>query len=787
MSQCHGDMATDPATVSATARTSWNARTKERSRARFLIRQRLQASVNASYSASASADEPSNHIECLDVGEASTALVGAAATTKTQGGSIIISSYTTDAIDRAAERDMRLGCLGAVESGSVAKFSLRYMEMHRDVLRRPIPPEDFAAATRRTRIYETCTSRFGSKALNYTDGRRHADAVQAYLSDGRVCVTALQYAALLGEHDVLKALLLGGFDVMPTSAQGSRLGCASSRDVALRVLRRLFIDRLPLTLSAYLVKCVVEMRLWAYGRFVVGGDGDGDGNGRKSEVDPSCQVCGKSGGSIPGSFLSFGGDCNHFYCELPCLWESLLRNLDARCRGDVVRCPVCDASYTVHGGMDCTLRSASISNNGNNHEVPGNALERFRYSLNRYLALPANIGELKVGLRSGTISHRPRNGARRNALHHTWGDACLPAVGITRDVRQDRLWRYASGVTGAEHYVRACLEAGVDVRARNEYGQTPLYMACWGGDAAVVDLLLSWGADPTVDAYGGMSCANAAANNPEVLAALQQHLHTWDTTSNGITYSARAPAPDLKSRLGLDAYIGPLTDYGRQRLKVLIEFQSVYPGAGAFYIDNIFPERVMEALDDLRRSLPVARSDKTLKQEKERLCSERSYFCEAEGALRSALSAAVTSALVGMKLETRELDTEGSMSSHTTSPRSPIVPVFLPHMRFLNYAVSGARLAPHTDLSRVDHSGSGLRSTHTFLLYMTDCAKGGETALLKDLKKSGAPALAKVDPRRGRLFLFPHACPHEGMEVVSAPKVLLRGEAILQFLGDENM
>ena len=208
MSQCHGDMATDPATVSATARTSWNARTKERSRARFLIRQRLQASVNASYSASASADEPSNHIECLDVGEASTALVGAAATTKTQGGSIIISSYTTDAIDRAAERDMRLGCLGAVESGSVAKFSLRYMEMHRDVLRRPIPPEDFAAAARRTRIYETCTSRFGSKALNYTDGRRHADAVQAYLSDGRVCVTALQYAALLGEHDVLKALLL---------------------------------------------------------------------------------------------------------------------------------------------------------------------------------------------------------------------------------------------------------------------------------------------------------------------------------------------------------------------------------------------------------------------------------------------------------------------------------------------------------------------------------------------------------------------------------------------------
>ena len=36
--------------------------------------------------------------------------------------------------------------------------------------------------------------------------------------------------------------------------------------------------------------------------------------------------------------------------------------------------------------------------------------------------------------------------------------------------------------------------------------------------------------------------------------------------------------------------------------------------------------------------------------------------------------------------------------------------------------------------------------------------------------------LARVEPRRGRLLVFPHACPHAGLAVVEAPKLLLRGE-----------
>ena len=37
-------------------------------------------------------------------------------------------------------------------------------------------------------------------------------------------------------------------------------------------------------------------------------------------------------------------------------------------------------------------------------------------------------------------------------------------------------------------------------------------------------------------------------------------------------------------------------------------------------------------------------------------------------------------------------------------------------------------------------------------------------------------AVAVVQPRRGRLFVFPHATPHEGRAVARGPKRLLRGE-----------
>lgn len=158
-------------------------------------------------------------------------------------------------------------------------------------------------------------------------------------------------------------------------------------------------------------------------------------------------------------------------------------------------------------------------------------------------------------------------------------------------------------------------------------------------------------------------------------------------------------------------------------------------------------------------------------------------------------------------------------------------------MRFLYYEEAGSSLAAHVDLSRTDPI-TKTTSTHTFVLYLSDCTEGGETILLehircgkqekselnapeeleqqrryieqqqerklrkemqrqkygdqvnkpenaktKDKPKKKKPKqnpkfgeLARVSPVRGRLLVFPHLCPHEGNVVIHVPKTLIRGE-----------
>jgi len=75
-------------------------------------------------------------------------------------------------------------------------------------------------------------------------------------------------------------------------------------------------------------------------------------------------------------------------------------------------------------------------------------------------------------------------------------------------------------------------------------------------------------------------------------------------------------------------------------------------------------------------------------------------------------------------------------------------------------------------------------STHTFILYLTTVAEGGETVLLdtlpanknSSLDSSNSIVQCAIKPVKGRLFVFPHACPHAGRHVVEGSKLILRGD-----------
>merc|ERR1712241_682108 len=107
----------------------------------------------------------------------------------------------------------------------------------------------------------------------------------------------------------------------------------------------------------------------------------------------------------------------------------------------------------------------------------------------------------------------------------------------------------------------------------------------------------------------------------------------------------------------------------------------------------------------------------------------------------------------------------------------------------------GVHLEPHVDAPRRDATGGCFSSTHTVVIFLTDCAAGGETLLLERLPpphgggdlvgmsvsetgidEARLGVLAAVKPVRGRILIFPHACPHAARRPINLPRLLLRGE-----------
>jgi hypothetical protein len=587
------------------------------------------------------------------------------------------------------------GLLRQVEAGRSSAFSVSTLSKHYEILNKLIPTTLLSSY----KIQTLCTSRFGAE---------YAQSILDYVEALESC-TIIEYASWLGEYKLLGPMLAGGLD--PTlrgklKNEHSRGESSVKRrlDLSARILHR-FFDAFPSSLSSYIVKRVVDMRLQQW----------------KNQCNKDCRLC----GSVDHAQLGFGSPCYHTLCE-NCFWQDLLDHIDNRDDGDVVLCPVCE-KYACNTD-NSTFTSA---------ECDGPS-DLGRKSLECYQSLPATTKELKL------LPKQKKH--RKNALSSSWSEAVAQSVGSSQDVRCDKFFNYTE--RNARHYVKGCLVAGVDVDATNQYGQTCLYLAAWRGYTQLVLLLLQFGANPTIVANGGVSAARVCETNghTDILELLRQ----FDCRPRHL--NKELAFVDTNDVIRNNALWEPV-------LQTLIETEANHPGAGACLIDDGFSSECLDTLIDLWRRLPVDDSN-TKKNSQKVLCSDRSYYCDSQGQLCKLLVN-----VIGRAFE-----------KQVCPPRQVMV---FPHMRFLHYARPGSSLAPHVDLSRTDLSGNC--SSHTFILYLYGCESGGETSLLTDLSGDGrSEILAKVSPRRGRLLLFPHCCPHEGNGVVDVPKVLLRGEVKLE-------
>ncbi|MDP2439654.1 MAG: 2OG-Fe(II) oxygenase [archaeon] len=298
-----------------------------------------------------------------------------------------------------------------------------------------------------------------------------------------------------------------------------------------------------------------------------------------------------------------------------------------------------------------------------------------------------------------------------------------------------------AAVNGGLLRLRALVAAGVELDHRNEYGQTALMLAVIHQHLPAVRLLLRCGASPSISDNAFLSPVALAASLPcrDIFFSIPDAL------------SSPSDLPPLLRAL-VDS--SPLSDEFQLlagRVTPLIDPLSSHPGAGSVALDGFLPESFLQRLEEVFTTLPEAPDDRDSGS-----CNRRRYFHDTLGCVQRVLVEVLRTA---------------SVCSRAGQLLAP-----MPHMRFLYYDRVGASLAPHTDLSRTD--ALGRTSTHTFILYLSDCSRGGETALLSSLSGRSVQPLAVVQPLRGRLLCFPHVCPHEGRPVAVVPKLLLRGELL---------
>ncbi len=673
-----------------------------------------------------------------------------------------------------------------IRRGDRSKFSTTFMDRHFGVLSALHDTQQHILESLET-LSETI--RLATKLR----GNEYALSLEKHIQS-LATFSLMEYAVWLGKYSIVSGMLHGGINPCVRGSTFVRFDLLAEKpgdqhqdhgeiqethhhhqqqqqlmNIGLNVLKR-FFNSFPLRLSTYIVQSVVCMRR------NVQEVSNSDVSDRESQPLTSdarqahkksasfyCPIC---DATISVDFRLTFRNCNHVFCEM-CFWNDMLSNIDTTSKREarnVISCLVCgkqEASDSFPFDSKCQhkqLLEADIS-----HLSP---VEKAKLSLENFRRLPANQRELKLG------SSKKKRLIEVDHVASNWLEAVTPSLGSTQDVRLDKF--QVNVERNAISYIKGCLLAGVDINRTNEYGQTALYVAAWRGNVETVKLLLDYGADPSITANGNSTVAEiySSVHHQDDMGVLEVFGdHSTRCLEKAKFEDDEKFDNDATSAQSLPGYIE------------LIPKSSNHPGAGACFIENAISSSNIKALLELFRGLPIDTNQK--KKKNTAPCSERSYYCDAEGSLRKLIgNAVVRSGLISSAIAAETIDDTHPLSmSLDIEPGTSLVRVF-PHMRFLHYTSSGTVLAPHIDLCRVnpfsrpsDKQKPEHRSTHTFILYLTDCKIGGETSLLEEVTADGsASTLAKISPRKGRLLIFPHQTPHEGMEVVDVPKILLRGE-----------
>lgn len=218
-------------------------------------------------------------------------------------------------------------------------------------------------------------------------------------------------------------------------------------------------------------------------------------------------------------------------------------------------------------------------------------------------------------------------------------------------------------------------------------------------------------------------------------------------------------------------------------------------------VDGAFDQEWLKCIDEIRCSLPLDSKRPTV---------DRRFFADhSEG--RTIVS------VIEAKIKDAIMKTQTLLGLVTRSTDSELFVYCNKYLRILEYANPGSGLPPHTDGRKVCEQ-SGARSTHTFLLFLSDCSLGGETVLLDGKHGWASHARVVVPPQRvvpsglnghqrmqpllrditdgdastnvsigvspsmGRMLFFPHEWPHAGAMCETVPKIMLRAELTIEWM-----